>query len=402
MKRTLALILTAVMILAVLPMAAFADSSAPADGVLITIDGVLYHAQQGEIIDYVYYLCTGEQLCSLEGELYFSPDGLELVPEETEDLSLSEQIFPKIGSAIVTNLYEPGTMAFNFSSAMGVKFAKETNKLIQTQFRVIAASGSYELKTTLDIVCGAEEKKYIFKGETINPLPRHESDVTNMEPYNPDATEPAPTEAPTDPPTEAPTEPPTVPAPRVLTDPATGVTVEHETADSLSVTPITLGDLNCYISDFENFTVYDIALMKDGAAMILDEPVKVTVPAPAGAGLYTLGDLTYAAVDASYADGRLVFADKALGVFAVSADGTAPVMTLYGNVDGDRDITVVDATHIQRSLAGIESFTADQKRIGDTDGDGVMTIVDATYIQRWLAGLSSALDRFNYPRKSSI
>ena len=400
MKRAFAAILAIVMIIAALPAVVFADS--PTD-VFIDIDGVVYRAHKGDIIDYVVYLCTGEMLCSLDGELYFSPDGLALVPEETEELTVDEQIFPKIGSMVVTNVYQPGRMAFNYSSPNGKDFSKETAKLIRTQFRVIAESGAYELNTTLSVVCGADEKKYIYNGEVVNSLARYEIDVPNRQPYDPNESEPTEastvpaTEAPTEPPTEAPTEP----APRVLTDPLTGVFVEHETADALIVTPIGLSDFRYYLFRFDNLAVYEISLLKDGEKLVLEEPVKVTIPAPEGAKLFTLGDLSSAAVDAEYADGRLAFADADLGLFAVSADGTAPVMALYGNVDGDSGITVIDATHIQRDLAGLETFTADQKMIGDVDGDGATTIVDATYIQRWLAGLSSKLDRFGYPRKTN-
>jgi hypothetical protein len=202
MKRTLAMILALVMVFTVLPLVVFADSSA--GEVTITVDGTVYTAHQGDIINYVYYLNTGEVLCSLEGELYFSPTGLEPVPVETEDASVGSQMFPRIGSAVVSNIYQPGTMAFNYSHKDGVNFNKNTSKLIDTQFRVIAASGSYKLKTTLNVVCGADEKKYIYKGVTVNPLLRQESEVTIETP-------PAPTEPSTEPPTEPETEPPTAP-----------------------------------------------------------------------------------------------------------------------------------------------------------------------------------------------
>ena len=59
-----------------------------------------------------------------------------------------------------------------------------------------------------------------------------------------------------------------------------------------------------------------------------------------------------------------------------------------GDVDVDGEITIFDATAIQRYLAAlpVESFFSE---FADTDGDGGLSILDATYIQRWLAGLSS-------------
>ena len=61
---------------------------------------------------------------------------------------------------------------------------------------------------------------------------------------------------------------------------------------------------------------------------------------------------------------------------------------ILGDVDGDGEVTILDATFIQRYLASlyVESFNNDA---ADTDGDGEITILDATFIQRWLAGLPS-------------
>ena len=57
-----------------------------------------------------------------------------------------------------------------------------------------------------------------------------------------------------------------------------------------------------------------------------------------------------------------------------------------GDVDGDGNVTIIDATYIQRVLASFE-VTPFIEAAADTDGDGNVTIVDATYIQRYLAGL---------------
>ena len=58
--------------------------------------------------------------------------------------------------------------------------------------------------------------------------------------------------------------------------------------------------------------------------------------------------------------------------------------TLIGDADGDGQVTIVDATWIQRYLA---SFTLDffDETAADVDGDGEVSILDATWIQRYLA-----------------
>ena len=65
------------------------------------------------------------------------------------------------------------------------------------------------------------------------------------------------------------------------------------------------------------------------------------------------------------------------------------IILLLGDVDGDKAVTIIDATYIQRSLASIPIPFEMDSYVADTDGDGTVTILDATYIQRWLANLKS-------------
>lgn len=60
---------------------------------------------------------------------------------------------------------------------------------------------------------------------------------------------------------------------------------------------------------------------------------------------------------------------------------------LIGDVDLDNDITIVDATAIQRWLASLETLGPDSLIAADCDRDGTVAIIDATLIQRWLADL---------------
>lgn len=61
---------------------------------------------------------------------------------------------------------------------------------------------------------------------------------------------------------------------------------------------------------------------------------------------------------------------------------------LIGDADTDGTIAILDATAIQRYLAGLnpEPFS---ERAADADGDGSVTILDTTDLQRYLAGLSA-------------
>ena len=62
---------------------------------------------------------------------------------------------------------------------------------------------------------------------------------------------------------------------------------------------------------------------------------------------------------------------------------------LLGDVDGDGEVTILDATYIQRKLADLPNKSAFVTEASDADGDGEFSILDATEIQRYLAGLLS-------------
>lgn len=61
---------------------------------------------------------------------------------------------------------------------------------------------------------------------------------------------------------------------------------------------------------------------------------------------------------------------------------------LRGDYDSDNTVTVLDATRVQRIIAGL--FTGSNPAViksADADKDGFMTVLDATRIQRVLAGI---------------
>lgn len=78
-----------------------------------------------------------------------------------------------------------------------------------------------------------------------------------------------------------------------------------------------------------------------------------------------------------------------LTLIFLSAVHASAAERLRGDTDGDGQVTILDATAIQRLLASI--ITDDDVTIskyGDVDGDG-LTIMDATAIQRYLAGFDN-------------
>lgn len=63
--------------------------------------------------------------------------------------------------------------------------------------------------------------------------------------------------------------------------------------------------------------------------------------------------------------------------------------SIKGDVDGDGEITIFDATYIQKWLASIPIPFTPVREVADCDGDGDVTILDASAIQRFLVELIS-------------
>ena len=61
---------------------------------------------------------------------------------------------------------------------------------------------------------------------------------------------------------------------------------------------------------------------------------------------------------------------------------------LLGDADGDGNVTSLDATVIQRKIAGLK-YNSFCRKAADVDHDGTASIVDATYIQRHLAKIDT-------------
>lgn len=63
------------------------------------------------------------------------------------------------------------------------------------------------------------------------------------------------------------------------------------------------------------------------------------------------------------------------------------VQAVIGDTDLDGEISVLDATAIQRYLASLEEFTQEQLIAADVDGDGEVTVLDATLVQQYVASI---------------
>lgn len=83
-------------------------------------------------------------------------------------------------------------------------------------------------------------------------------------------------------------------------------------------------------------------------------------------------------------ENSIVNSESSFTLYAHWRDGDE---LFLGDVDSDGDVTIIDATFIQRKLASIPIPFEMNEATADTDGDGEITIIDATYIQKYLVSL---------------
>ncbi len=82
----------------------------------------------------------------------------------------------------------------------------------------------------------------------------------------------------------------------------------------------------------------------------------------------------------------LILVLSCVNILSTSADNSyaQPDKFIYGDVDSDGNVTIKDATFIQKDLAKIQPITAVQKYLADPDCAGY-SIKNATAIQKYLA-----------------
>ena len=181
--------------------------------------------------------------------------------------------------------------------------------------------------------------------------------------------------------------------PHTITDDETSVSIILKDDASLSVIQLTnTDDINtAALQNRETIALaFDIQLLKDGDAIQPTDMVTVKIPYDnADAKVYRVEeDNSFSNMNADYQDGYLVFNTDHFSVYVV----TEEVSLILGDVDGDGEVTIIDATFIQRYLASLAIPFEMNEATADTDGDGEITIIDATFIQRHLASLPIPYD----------
>jgi len=66
---------------------------------------------------------------------------------------------------------------------------------------------------------------------------------------------------------------------------------------------------------------------------------------------------------------------------------TPPTSGIKGDVNGDGQVTVVDALFVAQYTVGLRTLTSQQLAAADVNGDGQVTVVDALFIAQYTVGL---------------
>lgn len=69
---------------------------------------------------------------------------------------------------------------------------------------------------------------------------------------------------------------------------------------------------------------------------------------------------------------------------------------MYGDLDNDQMVTVMDATIVQKHLAKAYPFDVMQKQMADVDSDGTVTALDPTFIQQACSHIYDSRNRTGY------
>ena len=77
--------------------------------------------------------------------------------------------------------------------------------------------------------------------------------------------------------------------------------------------------------------------------------------------------------------------------FSIDSIVAEPNALSLGDVNGDGEITILDATCIQKYIVQLEDFTDKQKEVADVNGDGTIDIMDSTQIQKYIVQLIDTL-----------
>ena len=92
------------------------------------------------------------------------------------------------------------------------------------------------------------------------------------------------------------------------------------------------------------------------------------------------------------------FKEKTGAKYTITIEYPEQEGVILGDVDGDGQVTIDDATMLQQGLVKIVNLDDTATFVGDVNGDGKLSIMDVTFIQRYLTG--NTADAYGYANKT--
>ena len=106
-------------------------------------------------------------------------------------------------------------------------------------------------------------------------------------------------------------------------------------------------------------------------------------------GLLTIGGSELRPMETGANKLRLAFDDGDVELTLYITDHSSGSMGIFGDIDLDGEVDIIDVTLIQRYLADMKTLSKLQLYLSDTDGDGEVSVIDAANVQRRLANIPS-------------
>lgn len=176
-----------------------------------------------------------------------------------------------------------------------------------------------------------------------------------------------------------------------------------DASSSVKISGMIRDGVELNISEIENtfensLATYDITLREDGREVQPDGIVTIKIPYDQSGCkvMWLRDDGTAQDMNARYEDGFYVFTTEHLSVYAIVRDFSR----IKGDVNGDKKITIDDATCIIKFIAKItkpdgspyiDINNSEDMYVSDLDGSGTISVRDATILQKYLANFIDSL-----------
>ncbi len=405
MKKLVSFFLTFLICINMIAFTLFSSAGVSLDDskIYIEVDDKIYEVEYGETVTYEYTMMySGKKISTLDARIEYPSQALKFKPYlDSRNEPDYEKMFPVSGYDTVYNPRRENVIKFNFSYLPSYDFSAGQTPLFYGEFEVITDTpGVYTINGYLETLADidleiiiidhipnpdcAEQKQLVGKTPvdlTDDPTEGPTDDTSSQttpptaepsegwtgsgpsEPFPPTEgpTDPLPSDEPTDVPTIEPTEEPTDDPPIEPTDDPT-IEPTEEPTDEPTIEPTEEPTDDPTIEPTEE-------PIEDPTIEPTEEPTD---------------DPTIEPTEEPTEDPTIEPTEE-----PTDEPTEDPEVVLLGDVDGNGQITIKDATAIQLHIAKKQMLTQEQLKRADTKKDGEITVLDATMIQLLVAKLIS-------------